>query len=88
MKAKVYANQFGADNTQPTIEKGHEKILAIIQADKPISISALANRCKISVKAVRIILDKLKTEGVIRRIGPAKGGYWEVLKSLKKDEIL
>ena len=92
MKATVYANQFGADNTQPTIEKGHEKghekLLAIIQADKSISIPALADRCKISVKAVRIILDKLKTEGVIRRIGPAKGGYWEVLKSLGKDEIL
>jgi len=24
---------------------------------------------------------KLKEKGIIKRIGPAKGGYWEIIKS-------
>jgi ATP-dependent DNA helicase RecG len=25
-------------------------------------------------------LDKLKEQGIIKRVGPDKGGYWKVLK--------
>lgn len=32
----------------------------------------------ITEDGVKYHLTKLKTEGVIRRIGPDKGGYWEV----------
>jgi ATP-dependent DNA helicase RecG len=26
-------------------------------------------------------LNKLKTQGQIRRVGPDKGGYWEIIES-------
>ena len=31
-------------------------------------------------KTVEYNLEKLKAKGVLRRIGPDKGGYWEIAK--------
>ena len=42
---------------------------------------ALAERIGITPKAVEKHLAKLKAEGIITRIGPAKGGHWEVVVS-------
>ena len=60
--------------------KGHEKVLKAIQDDPSISIPSLAEACECSVKAVRTILDSLKTDGIIQHVGPAKGGHWEIIK--------
>lgn len=38
----------------------------------------LAEALGISTKAVEKHLSKLKSEGAISRIGPDKGGHWEV----------
>ena len=72
----------GTEKTQ----KGHEKILALIEDIPLISIPALANECDISVKSMRLRLDKLKAKNIIRRIGPNKGGYWQVLVTNDKNK--
>ena len=46
--------------------------------DGKLSAAALAERLGISAKAVEKHLARLKADGVIERIGPAKGGYWKV----------
>ena len=38
----------------------------------------LAEKIGITSKAVEKHLAKLKADGIIERIGPAKGGYWRV----------
>ena len=60
-------------------QKGHEKILELINENPQISIPALAKECGMTVKAMRLTLDKLKAEKIISRIGPNKGGYWQVM---------
>ena len=60
-------------------QKGHEKILELINENPQISIPALAKECGMTVKAMRLTLDKLKAEKRISRIGPNKGGYWQVM---------
>ena len=60
-------------------QKGHEKILEFIKDNPQISIPALAKEFGITVKAMRLTLDKLKVEKRISRIGPNKGGYWQVM---------
>lgn len=68
-------------------EKGQEKgqgknaelIISAIKVNPTISISALSEECQISVKATRIIIDKLKKSGALKRVGPDKGGRWEIL---------
>ena len=70
----------GHEKSIKKARKGHEKVLKAIQDDPSISIPSLAEACECSVKAVRTILDSLKTDGIIQHVGPAKGGHWEIIK--------
>jgi ATP-dependent DNA helicase RecG len=59
-----------------------EKILKIILADKKISAQEIAKQMNISSRAVEKHIANLKKYGILKRIGPDKGGYWEVIKKI------
>ena len=59
-------------------EKSREKIIAMLAEDGKLSAATLAERLGITAKAVEKHLARLKTDGIIERIGPAKGGWWKV----------
>ena len=59
-------------------QKSREKIVALISEDGKLSAMALAEKIGISAKSVEKHLANLKADGLIERIGPAKGGYWKV----------
>ena len=42
--------------------------------------TAIASRTGLSTTGVEKILTRLKKKGVLKRVGPAKGGYWEVVE--------
>lgn len=54
-------------------QHGHNKILSLIAENPQISISALAKQCEVSEKAMRIRLERMKAESVIKRVGPSLG---------------
>jgi ATP-dependent DNA helicase RecG len=56
-----------------------ENILASISKNSNISTKELAPMCSLSERQVQRIMAKLKKQGVIRRIGPDKGGHWEII---------
>jgi len=56
-----------------------ENILASISKNSNISTKELAAMCSLSERQVQRIMAKLKKQGVIRRIGPDKGGHWEII---------
>ena len=58
--------------------KGRDKIIALLSENGELSASALAKKIGISAKAVEKHLANLKANGIIERIGPAKGAYWKV----------
>ena len=58
--------------------KSREKIVALLSEDGKLSAMALAEKIGISAKSVEKHLANLKADGIIERIGPAKGGYWKV----------
>lgn len=66
--------------TEPKKIKSREKIVALLAENSKLSAVALAERIGISAKAVEKHLSNLKADGIIKRIGPDKGGYWEVKK--------
>jgi len=39
----------------------------------------MANEIGISMTAIDKNLAKLKRRGVLRRVGPARGGHWEII---------
>ena len=60
-------------------QKSSGKILELLRADNTISIPELAAKIGISERAVEKQLANLRDTGALRRVGPAKGGKWEVL---------
>ena len=57
-----------------------KNILKIIENDKSISIVALAKRNKLGTTAIENNLSKLKKAGIIKRVGPARGGHWVIVQ--------
>ncbi len=60
-------------------EKSSEKILALIKENKAISAREMAAIIGISQRAVEKQLATLKKEKHLKRVGGAKGGYWEII---------
>lgn len=52
----------------------------MLSLDNTLSATALAQRIGIIPKAVEKHIFRLKADGVLRRIGPDKGGYWQVVE--------
>lgn len=58
--------------------KSREKILAVLKVHPGYSAAKLAKEIGITDKGVEKQLAKLKAEGRLIRVGPDKGGHWEV----------
>ncbi len=66
---------------QKTTQKTTQKILAILRAHPTAGRREIAERLgNISEDGVKYHLDKLKKAGQIRRIGPPRGGRWEIVE--------
>jgi len=59
-------------------EKSSEKILIMLKAEPGPTAKEIAKRLEISPRAVEKQIAKLRKQDSLRRIGPAKGGHWEV----------
>lgn len=73
------------DDAQETTQKTTQKIVDAIMGNSNISIEELAAVCGLSRDGINYNIRKLKRQGIIRRVGPDKGGHWEVIPSEKKD---
>ena len=60
--------------------KSEDRLLLVLKDTQEISLPKMAEAIGLSVAGVRKVLDKLRAAGRIRRIGPDKGGRWEVVK--------
>ena len=58
------------------------KIIEFIGEDKNITIPVIAEKLGLSARAVEKQMVKLQQSGLIRRVGPDKGGHWEVSKDV------
>lgn len=70
----------GVETRVETRVKTRDKLLNLLQDTPDISSPDLAEILGISLKGVEWHLSKLSNEGIIRHIGPRKGGHWEVIK--------
>lgn len=60
--------------------KTRDKILKIIEVTPSITLPELATKLDMSLAGIKKHIRQLQTEGSLRRIGPDKGGHWEVVK--------
>ena len=61
------------------VGENEAKIFNLLSQDKNITYVELANKLNITEKSVYKNIEKLKKKGLLKRIGPAKGGHWEVI---------
>jgi len=62
------------------LTKRQIEILILIKENPKISRRDLSEKLSINPSAVQKHLKKLKEKRVLRRIGPDRGGYWEVVE--------
>ncbi len=72
--AKPDFSEEGGETTQKTTQK----ILDMIAANPSISRKELATQVGITADGIKYHLAKLQKNGRLKRIGPDKGGHWEV----------
>ena len=66
--------------TQKSSQKSSQKILLIVKNNPEITTEEIAQLIGITRRAVAKQIANLKKAGKLRRIGPDKGGYWEILE--------
>lgn len=63
-----------------TLVKTPDRILSLLSENPTLSIPQLAEDMGKSESAVERAIRKLRKENRLKRIGPAKGGHWEVVE--------
>ena len=76
---EMQIKEMGAKTTQKTTRKTAQKILDVLVKNPSATRADLASATGLSPDGVKWNLDKLKKSGKIRRIGPDRGGHWEVV---------
>ncbi len=66
--------------------KSSVKIVELIREDKDITIPAISEKLGLTTRAVEKQMVKLQESGLIRRVGPDKGGHWEVVDNKDTNE--
>jgi ATP-dependent DNA helicase RecG len=56
------------------------RIKQLITDNNTITIPKIAEIIKVTEKTIKRDIAKLKESGIIKRIGPDKGGHWEIRK--------
>ena len=65
---------------EKTVEKTVEKIFVIIKANPSITQKEIMDKTGLTRRGVEWNLKKLKGADRIQRIGPDKGGHWEIIE--------
>jgi len=62
-------------------EKSSEKILSLVKIESILSACEIVLRLGITQRAVEKQIARLRKDGRLKRVGPAKGGHWDVSES-------
>ena len=69
-----------SEKNDERLGENQKKIVQLMQKNSHITIPELSEQIKISETAIQNNISKLKTKGIIERIGPDKGGYWKIIQ--------
>lgn len=72
------------DVVDNVVDNRLKQIILFIKNDKAISAEQIAEKLNITSRTVQRDIEKLVKQNILKRIGPAKGGYWQIKEGLKK----
>ena len=59
-----------------------EQIVMLIKQNPQISITAIAETLKMAKCGIAKQMRQLQASGIIKRVGPDKGGHWEIVEDI------
>lgn len=76
LKLKTYSR----DEIEQQIKRRYKKILLCIRENPSITVENLSSICGETRRSILFKLKQLKYAGILRRIGSAKNGCWEIVE--------
>ena len=61
------------------IDKTQKAILSEIELDNAITVKQLSEKLNFGTTKIKSNITKLKELGILNRVGPDRGGHWEVI---------
>lgn len=68
-----------AGTTEKSSQETSQKIIELVKENANISTQEMAERIGIDRRNVTRAIHKLREAGIIHRVGPDKGGHWEII---------
>ena len=78
---KYQEGEKGGEKGGEKLSENQKRIIELMKEDKKISIVEISTKINMTENNVGNNLKKLKNKKIIKRIGPDKGGHWEILKN-------
>ena len=75
-----YFREENLEGSQKGSQKSSQKIIELIRQNPNITTSEMAETIGVNRRTVAKITKTLQTKGIIQRVGPDKGGHWEIVK--------
>ncbi|GBU25031.1 hypothetical protein R83H12_01670 [Fibrobacteria bacterium R8-3-H12] len=72
------------ENAENVPENRFTAIIDLIKDNPEISMMDLSNMLNVSHKTIKRDIQILKSKGLLERLGADKGGYWKVVKRIRK----
>ena len=63
-----------------TLKGTSKKIVDIVEDNPCVTIAQVAELLQMNIRGIAKHFQKLQQQGILRRIGPDKGGHWEVVQ--------
>jgi len=70
----------GVEKVTEKVTENQKKILNNISRNRFVTVKKLSKIVGISERKIKENISKLKQKKLLKRIGPAKGGHWEVVE--------
>jgi ATP-dependent DNA helicase RecG len=67
--------------TEKKLGRNAQRIIGLIINNSEITINELSEELNISTTAIEMNIAKLKAKGLLKRVGPDRGGYWQVVQN-------
>ena len=74
-------NGSGSEKSSEKSSEKNQAIISAIRLNPKVTAAEIAMKLGVSSRAVEKRIKTLRENGVIRRIGGDKGGYWEVIEN-------
>jgi ATP-dependent DNA helicase RecG len=78
-KVSVNVTENAIETSQKTSQKTPQKIIELVRENPYISTSEMAEIIGIDRRNIARNIKKLQEQGIVRRVGPDKGGFWEII---------